>query len=87
MGKLYRDDMTMDEIMRTWPAAIRVVLDHGLLCVGCPIAGFHTVEDAIREHGIDGTRFRTALFAVIEHAEDDETQSPSVRPSASRSSL
>lgn len=87
MRKPYRDDMTMDEIMRAWPEAIRVVLDHGLLCVGCPIAGFHTVEDAIREHGIDGTRFRTALFAVIEHAKSDETQSSSMRPSASRSSV
>lgn len=66
MRKRYHDDMTMDEIMHAWPATIRVVLDHGLLCVGCPIAGFHTVEDAIREHEIDGTRFRTQLLAVVE---------------------
>lgn len=41
-----------------------VVLDHRLLCVGCPVAGFHTVEDAIREHQIDGKRFRAELSAI-----------------------
>ena len=47
------DDMTMDVIMRQWPVAIRVILDHGLLCVGCPIAPFHTIADAAREHDVD----------------------------------
>ncbi len=46
-------DMTMDAIMREWPVTIRVILDHGLLCVGCPVATFHTVRDAAREHDID----------------------------------
>lgn len=48
------ESMTMDEIMRRWPATIRIVLRHHLHCVGCPIAQFHTLDDAIREHGIDG---------------------------------
>jgi hybrid cluster-associated redox disulfide protein len=57
--------MSMDEIMREWPATIRVVLDHGMLCVGCPIAPFHTIEDAVREHHLDGDRFRAAMKAAI----------------------
>lgn len=65
MTRGYRDDMTMNEIMRRWPAAIRVVLRHQLLCVGCPIAIFHTVDDAIREHRIDGESFRRELLAAI----------------------
>lgn len=64
-NRQYRDDMSMDEIMRLWPATIRVVLDHRLLCVGCPIAPFHTVEDAIRAHKIDGDDFRNALMKAI----------------------
>jgi len=64
MVRRYHDDMSMDEIMRRWPAAIRVVLDHGLLCVGCPIAPFHTVDEAIHEHGIDGVRLREALRRI-----------------------
>jgi hybrid cluster-associated redox disulfide protein len=74
MKRRYHDDMTMDAIMRAWPATIRVVLDHGLLCVGCPIAGFHTLEDAIREHGIDAARLRADLFAAIER--DDRGADP-----------
>lgn len=61
----FDEDMTMDEIMRQWPATIRVVLDYGMLCVGCPIAPFHTVEDAVREHDADGERFRLDVGAAI----------------------
>lgn len=66
MKQRYHDDMTMDEIMRCWPATIRVALHHGLLCVGCPIASFHTVDDAILEHGLDEKLFRHDLLAAIE---------------------
>ena len=36
-------EMTVDEVMRRWPATIRVFLDFRMGCVGCPIGGFHTV--------------------------------------------
>lgn len=45
-------DMPIDEIMRRWPATIKVVIRHGMLCVGCPIGAFHTVTDACREHDV-----------------------------------
>lgn len=61
MRRRYRNDMSMDEIMRLWPATIRVLIDNGLLCVGCPFAAFHTVEDAVREHAIDGQGLRAAI--------------------------
>lgn len=61
MKTAFDDSMTMDEIMRQWPATIRVVLDYGMLCVGCPIAPFHTLADAVREHEIDGARFSLDL--------------------------
>lgn len=65
MKPVLNEDMTMDEIMREWPATIRVVLDHGMLCVGCPIASFHTIEDAVKEHSIDGDRFRFDIETAI----------------------
>jgi hybrid cluster-associated redox disulfide protein len=43
----------VDDVMRRWPATIRVFLDYRMRCVGCPIACFHTVDDACREHGVD----------------------------------
>ncbi|MGN6142072.1 MAG: DUF1858 domain-containing protein [Mesorhizobium sp.] len=65
MGSLFDRDMTMDEIMRRWPATIRVVLRNGMLCVGCPIAPFHTLAEAAREHELDEVALRRALEAAV----------------------
>ena len=51
----------VDDVMRGAPETIRVFLEHKMGCVGCPIATFHTVEDACREHGIDRDSFLGAL--------------------------
>ncbi|RTL97355.1 MAG: DUF1858 domain-containing protein [Hyphomicrobiales bacterium] len=66
MKRKLNDDATMDGIMRETPAAIRVVLQHGMLCVGCPIASFHTVSDAAREHDLDEDQLRRDLEAAID---------------------
>ena len=55
----------VDEVMRRKPASIRVFLDFRMSCVGCPIAGFHSVEEACREHGIDPDSFLAALRGVM----------------------
>src|SRR4029079_3268030 len=60
--------MTVDEVMRQWPATIRIFLDFRMSCVGCPIAGFHTVEDACREHGAAPESFLSALRAAARAA-------------------
>lgn len=61
----------VDDIMRQWPATIRVFLNHNMRCVGCPIACFHTVDDACREHGVNNVRFLADLQAVIAKAEPE----------------
>ena len=66
MKPRYHDNLTRDEIMRLWPATIRVALRHGLLCIGCPIASFHTVNDAIVEHDLDEETICRELLAAIE---------------------
>ena len=58
----------VDDVMSRWPATIRVFIDFRMSCVGCPIAGFHSVEDSCREHGIDRENFLAALRAVAERA-------------------
>ena len=65
MGSLLEHDMTMDEIMRRWPHTIRMVIRNGMLCVGCPIAPFHTVSDAAREHELDEAALHQALEAAM----------------------
>jgi hybrid cluster-associated redox disulfide protein len=58
-----RRDSLVDKVMKGHPATIRVFLDFKLGCVGCPIACFHTVDDACREHGICSDEFLAALRA------------------------
>jgi hybrid cluster-associated redox disulfide protein len=54
-------DTLVDDVMEVWPVTIRVFLDFRFGCVGCPIATFHTVDDACREHGIEREVFLQAL--------------------------
>lgn len=58
-------DLTLDEIMNAWPATIRVLLRYRMLCIGCPIAKFHTVVDAAHEHKADLEEFERSLMEVI----------------------
>ena len=59
----------VDDVMTRSPQTIRVFLEFNMRCVGCPIACFHTVDDACREHGVDREFFLQALRACVpEHA-------------------
>lgn len=58
----------VDDVMRQWPSTIRVFLDYRMRCVGCPIACFHTVDDACREHGADNAKFLADLRAAVARA-------------------
>jgi hybrid cluster-associated redox disulfide protein len=58
-------DMSVDEIMRRWPATIRVMIRHRMLCIGCPIGIFHTVADAAAAHAIDEAAFSAELLAAM----------------------
>ena len=54
---------SVDDVMSRSPQTIRVFLQFKMRCVGCPIACFHTVDDACREHGVDRVAFFRALTA------------------------
>ncbi|MDX8530780.1 DUF1858 domain-containing protein [Mesorhizobium sp. VK25A] len=71
MKRQLNDDATMDGIMRAAPATIRVVLQHKMLCAGCPIASFHTVSEAAREHDLDEDQLRRDLEAAIKRGDAD----------------
>ena len=59
-------ELTLEQIFRCWPASVGLFLDRRMHCVGCPIAPFHTVRDACREHGIGEREFRKRLRAAAE---------------------
>ena len=58
----------VDEVMRSHPT-IRVFIDFKMGCVGCPIACFHTVDDACAEHGIDRVAFLRVLRVAAKQME------------------
>jgi len=61
------DDL-VDDVMSGAPETIRVFLQFRMGCVGCPIACFHSVDDACREHGVDRNAFLNALRSVVAEA-------------------
>lgn len=65
MKTVFDETMSMDAIMRTWPGTIDVMLKHQMLCVGCPVAPFHTVSDACREHGVNKALFVQDILQCI----------------------
>lgn len=67
-------DMSVDEIMRRWPASIRVMIRHRMLCIGCPIGIFHTVADAAAAHSIDEATISDELLAAMRS--DPSAQGP-----------
>jgi hybrid cluster-associated redox disulfide protein len=58
-------DFSLDKILRLWPATIRVLLRHQVLCIGCPLAVFHTVADACIEHCLNEETFVAELEQAI----------------------
>jgi hybrid cluster-associated redox disulfide protein len=58
-----RFDDLVDEVMSRSPRTIGVFLEYRMRCVGCPIACFHSVDDACREHHVDREAFLEALQA------------------------
>jgi len=57
-------DLTLDEMFRNWPETATVFINHGMLCVGCPIVAFHTVADACAAYDLDITAFKALLRAA-----------------------
>lgn len=60
--------MTVDEVMRRWPSTILVFLDFRMRCVGCPIATFHSVDEACEEHDVDVGAFLPKIVQAAEAA-------------------
>lgn len=61
-------DLTLEEMLRYWPATGVVFIKFKMHCVGCPIAAFHTLADAIKEYDLDSGAFRTLLRKVAAEA-------------------
>ena len=58
-------EMTIGEVVQTYPQTIEVFLKHGLMCFGCAIAQFENVEQGAQAHGINVEALMTDLNAAV----------------------
>jgi hybrid cluster-associated redox disulfide protein len=58
------DDL-VDDVMRDCSQTIRVFLEFRMGCVGCPLARFHTVDHACREHHVSREMSIAALRGCV----------------------
>lgn len=61
-------DLPLSRLFELWPDAAGPFLAGRMLCVGCPIAPFHTVIDACHEYALDEESFRARLRAAAKPA-------------------
>jgi len=73
MPPMFDPLLSMDEVMRRWPATLPVIMKHRMLCIGCPIGPFHTVSEACSAHGLNEAEVIARLLAAIDTGQHDAT--------------
>ncbi|MBR1581158.1 MAG: DUF1858 domain-containing protein [Selenomonadaceae bacterium] len=69
-------DMSILEVVQTYPYTAEVFFYAGMGCLGCAAARFENIEQGCMAHGIDPDALVEALNEVIEA----EEKSPAVEP-------
>ena len=57
--------MTISEILDQWPRTARVFYQHKMACVGCALAPFYSLEEAVGIYHLSLDALRNDLLAVI----------------------
>jgi hybrid cluster-associated redox disulfide protein len=60
--------LTVAELLDQWPAAIPVFLKHRMYCVGCSMASFESLEDALKIYRIPCAPFLDELNQAVQQA-------------------
>jgi hybrid cluster-associated redox disulfide protein len=74
MQKIKKDTM-LGEIASKYPAAIPVLFENGLHCIGCHVSAFETIEQGARAHGLDDKQIDEMLKKMNSECEKDEKNS------------
>lgn len=60
-------ELTIEAILKEWPQTAKVFSHYSSSCIGCAIAPFCTIEDAVHYYGLPKDEFVNALQLAIEH--------------------
>lgn len=58
-------DMTIGEVIRSFPNSVEVLMSFGMGCVGCPSAQAETLEEAAGVHGLNIDELMDALNKAV----------------------
>lgn len=61
--------LTIEELLHRWPQTAELFQDYQMACVGCVMAPFYSVLDAISIYDLDEEPFLNDLMQVIERGE------------------
>jgi hybrid cluster-associated redox disulfide protein len=58
--------ISLQELFTRWPATMPVFFKRHMICVGCSMAAFDTLEDAVQNYGLNWNLFLDDLQASIQ---------------------
>lgn len=64
-GRSITKEMTIAEVLKKYPKAAFVFIDYNLHCIGCPMSGPETVEEAAKAHHLDLEKFLQDLNKAV----------------------
>lgn len=59
-------DMIIGDLVRNYPESVKVLMGHGMGCVGCPSSQAESIADACQVHGMDIESLLEALNKSVE---------------------
>ncbi len=59
-------NMTISEVLDRWPEVIPIFLQHKMACVGCSLADFMTLEDALDIYHLNKENFIEEIKQTIQ---------------------
>jgi hybrid cluster-associated redox disulfide protein len=76
------ENSTIEAVLRAHPAAARVLLRHGMACVGCAMAPYETLAEAAREYRVRPRALLEELAAAAAPAKHPPSRERAPRPHA-----
>ena len=61
MAEKISKDTPLGEIVKDFPQAVPIMLEHGLHCVGCHVAAFETIGQGAKAHGMSDEELEKML--------------------------
>lgn len=55
----------VSDVLNRHPSTIRVFIDHGMACIGCVIAPYHTIEEACAEYNLAVEKFMHEMTDAV----------------------